>query len=116
MAMGATKGSRLRRFNYLLAWLTLVLFMIFTVTGYGITNPEMVSELTGGILSRGVSLNLHMMIAFPVLALLTVHIVIGAKSALNRFGVEDGKLLYSFLILLGAFALTILALMQYVIL
>jgi Ni,Fe-hydrogenase I cytochrome b subunit len=114
--MGTTNHNRLKRFNHVLAWLTLILFVVFTVTGYGITNPEMVSELTGGILKRGISLNVHMMIAFPVLALLTVHIVIGVKTALNRLGVEDGKLLYSFLILLGALALTVLALMQYVVL
>jgi thiosulfate reductase cytochrome b subunit len=114
--MEKRNSDRFKRFNHLLAWFTLMLFVLFILTGYGITNPKMVNELTGGILTRGVSLNLHMMIAFPVLALLTVHIVIGAKSALARSGVKEGKLLYAFLILLGVFALTLLALMQYVIL
>jgi thiosulfate reductase cytochrome b subunit len=101
------------KLNRVLVWLTLFLFIVFIISGYGITNPEVIRELTGGVFTRAVSLNLHLNLAFPVLVLLTIHILIGAKSALTRWGVKQGKLLNSFLILLGVFAVALLTLMQY---
>jgi hypothetical protein len=104
------------KFNRVLVWLTLVLFIVFIISGYGVTNPELIRELTGGVFTRAISLNLHLKLAFPVLALLTIHVLIGAKSALTRWGVKQGRLLNVFLILLGIFAVTLLLLMQYFVL
>jgi hypothetical protein len=103
------------RFNRLLVWVTLVLFIVFIVFGYGILNPRLVGELTGGVLTRTLSLQLHIDLAFPLLTLLLIHILIGAKSALTRWGIRQGRLLNVFLILLGVLAITLLALMQYLV-
>jgi len=106
----------LTKFNRALVWLTLVLSVVFLISGYGITNPELIRELTGGVFTRAISLNLHLNLAFPVLALLTIHVLIGAKSALARWGVKKGRLLNVFLILLGIFTVALLLLMQYFVL
>jgi hypothetical protein len=111
--MGKVNDRFLTKLNRVLVWLTLVLFVVFTVSGYGITNPELIRELTGGVFTRAISLNLHLHLAFPVLALLTIHILIGAKSALTRWGVKQERLLNAFLILLGVFVAALLILMQY---
>ncbi|HUW48171.1 MAG TPA: hypothetical protein VMW36_05470 [Patescibacteria group bacterium] len=111
--MGKAYDRFLTKLNRVLVWLTLVLFIVFTISGYGITNPELIRELTGGVFTRAISLKLHLNLAFPVLALLTIHILIGAKSALTRWGVKQGRLLNAFLILLGIFAAALLILMQY---
>ena len=100
-------------FNRVLVWLTLVLFIVFIISGYGVTNPELIRELTRGVFTRAISLDLHLNLAFPVLALLTIHVLIGAKSALTRWGVKQERLLNAFLILLGVFAVALLILMQY---
>jgi len=105
-----------KKLNRLLVWPTLVLSVIFVVSGYGITNPGLVTELTGGVLTRAVSLKLHLVLAFPILMLLTIHVLIGAKSALTRWGVKEGILLNVFLLLAGIFTMDLLALMQYFIL
>jgi hypothetical protein len=106
----------LTKFNRVLVWLTLVLSVVFLISGYGITNPELIRELTGGVFTRAISLNLHLNLAFPVSALLTIHVLIGAKSALARWSVKQGRLLNVFLILLGIFTVTLLLLMQYFVL
>jgi thiosulfate reductase cytochrome b subunit len=103
------------RFNRLLVWVTLVLLIAFVIFGYGILNPKVVGELTGGLLTRGVSLQLHIALAFPLLILLLIHILIGARTALTRWGVKQGELLDAFLILLGVFVVTLLAVMQYLV-
>jgi len=113
--MKKTSDYYLIRFNRLLVWLTLILFIAFIIFGYGILNPRLVGELTGGALTRTISLQLHIDLAFPLLTLLLIHILIGAKSALTRWGIRQGRLLNVFLILLGVFAITLLALMQYMI-
>ena len=108
------KRDFITRFNRWLAVPTLVLFIVLAVTGYGITNPAVVGELTGGLLSdRTLSSRIHNTVVFPALVLLMIHILIALRSALLRWGVEDGNLLKAFLILLGIFAMTLLVLMQY---
>lgn len=111
--MEKTGDHYLKKLNRLLVWPTLVLFVIFVISGYGITNPGLVSELTGGVLTRAMSLKLHLALAFPILMLLTIHVLIGAKSALARWGVKEGMLLNVFLLLIGIFTMTLLGLMQY---
>jgi hypothetical protein len=96
---------------------TLVLFMVLAISGYGITNPVVVDELTGGLFSyRDLSLRIHNLVVLPALMLLMIHILIAIRSALVRWGVKDSNLLNVFLILLGAFAVVLLVLMQYLVL
>ena len=90
-----------------------MLFILMTVSGYGILNPGLISELTGGLFNHPFSLNLHKALALPTLTLLMVHILIGLRSALIRWGIKEGKLLDAFLVLLGAFTFTFMLLMQY---
>jgi hypothetical protein len=114
--MEKTKSSRLRKFNRWLVWPTLVLFVIFAVSGYGVINPELTSALTGGLFVRSVSLYLHLNLAFPIMTLVTIHVLIAIKSVLTGWGVKEGRLLYAFLVTLGVFTVILLALMQYFIL
>ena len=112
--MEEEKKDYLKRFNRLLAVPTLVLFIVLAISGYGITNPIVVSELTEGLFyDRYFSLRVHTAVVLPALVLLTVHILIAMRSTLIRWGVRDGNLLNAFLILLGAFAATLLVVMQY---
>lgn len=105
-------GYYLKKFDRILVWSTLVLFVIFAVSGYGIVNPEMVGELTGGILNRSLSLNLHVNLALPVLALLMIHVLVELRFTLIRWGVKDGVMLNVFVIGLGVFCGVLLVLMD----
>jgi hypothetical protein len=91
----------------------LVLFILLAISGYGILNPGLVGELTGGLLNHPFSLKLHMDLILPTLTLLMVHILIALRSVLTRWGIREGKLLDAFLVLLGIFAFTLMVLMQY---
>ncbi len=113
--MGEKGENRLKKFNRLLMWPTLVLFIFLVISGYGISNPTLVNELTGGLFTRAFSFQLHMTLVLPTLTLLTIHVLIAIRASLIRWGIREGKLLDAFLILLGAFALTLIALMQYLI-
>ena len=96
-------------------WPTLVLFIFLVISGYGTLNPGLVSELTGGMFTHAFSLYLHTNLILPTLTLLMVHILIAIRSTLTRWGIREGKLLDAFLVLLGAFALTLMVLMQYLV-
>ena len=112
--MEEEKKDYLKRFNRLLAVPTLVLFIVLAISGYGITNPVVVGELTGGLFAdRYLSLRVHAALVLPALTLLMIHILIAIRSALIRWGVRESNLLNAFLFLLGAFTVTLLVLMQY---
>jgi cytochrome b subunit of formate dehydrogenase len=113
--MEETRENHLQRFNRLLVWPTLVLFILLAISGYGILNPGLVSELTGGLFNHLFSLRLHTALVLPTLTLLMVHVLIGIRSTLTRWGIREGKLLDAFLVLLGAFVLVLIVLMQYLV-
>jgi cytochrome b subunit of formate dehydrogenase len=113
--MGEDKKNYVQRFNRLLVWPTLVLFILLAITGYGILNPGLISELTGGLITHAFSLYLHTSLTLPTLTLLMIHILIAIRSTLTRWGIREGKLLDAFLVLLGAFVITIMLLMQYLV-
>jgi len=93
---------------------TLILFIVLAISGYGITNPAVVGELTGGLFaSRYLSLRIHTAVVLPALSLLTVHVLIAIRSTLIRWGIRENNLLNAFLVLLGAFTVGLLVLMQY---
>jgi hypothetical protein len=108
------KNDYLKRFNRLLTVPTLVLFIVLAISGYGITNPVVVRELTGGLFAdRYLSLRVHSTMVLPALMLLMFHVLIAIRSILIRWGVKDSRLLNVFLILLGVFTVALLVLMQY---
>jgi Ni,Fe-hydrogenase I cytochrome b subunit len=114
--MTKKNNNYLQRFNRLLIWSTVVLFIVFAFSGYGITRPEVTTELTNGIFTRNFSMYLHLHLAGLVLILLLIHVLIGLKIALARWGVEEGKLLNAFIIILGLFVGALIILMQYLML
>jgi len=113
--MGEAGKNYLQRFNRLLVWPTLILFIFLTISGYGILNPGLISQLTGGLFTHAFSLYLHTNLILPTLTLLMIHILIAIRSTLTRWGIKEGTLLDAFLVLLGIFVLTIMVLMQYLV-
>jgi hypothetical protein len=85
------------------------------VSGFGITNPAMTSELTGGVFTPSVSLYLHLNLAAPVLILLMIHVLIGLKNALTRWGIEEGRLLNTVIIALGLFVTALIIVARYLV-
>jgi cytochrome b subunit of formate dehydrogenase len=113
--LGETKKNYLQRFNRLLVWPTLVLLILLAISGYGILNPKLLTELSGGLLTHPLFLSLHTTLALPTLTLIMIHVLIALRSTLTRWGVRSGRLLDAFLVFLGAFVLTLMVLMQYLV-
>jgi hypothetical protein len=111
--MGEHEKNYLQRFNRILVWPTLVLFVFLAISGYGTLNPGLIRELTGGLLTHPLSLYLHTTLVLPTLTLLMIHVLIAMRTILVRWGIREGRLLDSFLVLLGAFVLVLIVLMQY---
>jgi hypothetical protein len=114
--MARKEDDHLQRFNRLLAWFTVVLFALLAISGFGMTNPRLTTLLTGGIFTGEFSMYLHANLAAPVLLLLLIHVLIGMKNALTRWGIEPGRLLNAFLIALGLFVAALIILARYLML
>lgn len=93
----------------------MVLLIIFVISGFGIDNPTMTSDLTGGVFTRSFSLYLHLNLAVPVLILLMIHVLIALKTALTRWGLGEEKLLNVVLIALGLFVTVLIVLARYLV-
>jgi thiosulfate reductase cytochrome b subunit len=110
--MEKRRDHYIRKFNRILILPLVVLSVVFVIAGYGTVNPQLIGELTGGLLNRSISLYLHTVLAFPVLILLAVHILVQLRFALINLGVKDGVLLNIFVIALGIFITTLFLLMD----
>jgi CHASE2 domain-containing sensor protein len=66
----------LKTIKKLIAWLLLAVSLAFLLTGFGITNPELVGPFTVGILSKSWSIRLHEVLWAPFLALLATHVIL----------------------------------------
>jgi len=106
------RNQYIRKLNRILILPLVVLSIIFAVAGYGSVNPQLVGELTGGLLNRARSLYLHTVLAFPVMALLAFHILVQLRFALMSWGVKDGVLLNAFMFALGIFVVILIMLMD----
>ena len=102
----------IRKLNRILILPLVVLSVVFVVAGYGTVNPQLIGELTGGLLNRARSLYLHTVLAFPVMILLAIHILVQLRFALINWGVKDGVLLSFFVIALGIFMTALFLLMD----
>lgn len=112
--MEKKRTSYLAKINRILIWSTFVLFVFYVVCGFGIINSSSVSTLTGGVLNRDRSVYFHTNLTAPVLILLLIHMMIGLRFNMVRWGVREGRLLDAFVVGLGAFFMALFIILQYV--
>lgn len=57
------------------AWLLLAVTAVYLVSGFGITNQDIVGALTGGLLGKALAFRLHDVLWLPFIALLLLHVL-----------------------------------------
>jgi cytochrome b561 len=57
-------------------WIITIFIFFYIVTGFGITEYQIVETLTFGVLSKALSLQLHTLLIYPFIALIILHIFI----------------------------------------
>jgi len=58
--------------------------IIFIITGFGISNYQIIESLTGGTLSKLASFQIHSNLIIPLIVLLVVHIAFTAGKKLKE--------------------------------
>ena len=58
----------------LVAWCLLATALLFLLTGFGISYPQIVDPLTLGLLGKAISFRVHEVLWAPFLLLLIVHV------------------------------------------
>lgn len=96
------------RINRLIVWLLLAFMILLTVTGYGLTKPNLMYSLTGGLIDYWTAQYLHSLLDMPLLLLLLVHVVIEIKFSFTRWGFKSRKLLKVLMLLLGSIFLVMI--------
>jgi len=76
--------------------------IVFFVTGYGLTKPNTIRSLTGGVLNYKTALYLHTLLDVPLFFLLAIHVIIEIKFSLMRWGFKNQKLLNLLILILGS--------------
>lgn len=57
------------------AWLLLAVTAVYLLSGFGITNQDIVGPLTGGFLGKALAFRLHDVLWLPFIALLVLHVL-----------------------------------------
>jgi len=66
------------------SWGSALLLFLFFVSGFGMTKPDLVSSMTGGLVSWRVAYDMHNALHVPLLVAFTFHTFTGLQRALVR--------------------------------
>jgi hypothetical protein len=101
----------LSRLDNVAAWLSAAVLFLYIVSGYGLTRPESIVRLTGGIMTPDLAYTMHNGLYVPLLVVFVFHTFTGLRRALIRttkrkvvagwIAVVAGTLALAYLALLG---------------
>ena len=74
MSIPITVRRRIRVFGRICGWLTMILALFTLLTGYGITQFQIVGPLTFGLLNKAVAQRIDGYTDLPFLALMLIHV------------------------------------------
>jgi cytochrome b subunit of formate dehydrogenase len=74
----------LARIDRYAAWLSAILLFLYFVSGFGMTKPDLVPRMTGGLVSWRVAYDMHNVLHIPLLVVFTFHTFTGLRRALAR--------------------------------
>jgi len=69
----------LLRVKQITKWLLLILTLLFVITGFGITQFQIVEKLTLGLLTKSLSFKIHTSLIIPFLILLFIHVYLSKR-------------------------------------
>jgi len=65
--------------NKIIAYLSLLVILLYLLTGYGMTKSETITKLTFGKLTRSLSHSIHEYLVIPLIILLLLHIILSCN-------------------------------------
>ena len=72
------------RIDRYVAWSSALLLFLFFVSGFGMTKPDLVGSLTGGLVSWRVAYDMHHALQIPLMLAFTFHTFTGLRRVLLR--------------------------------
>jgi len=80
----STLARWLSRVDRWAAWISAGLLFLYVVTGFGMTKPDLVSTMTGGLISWRVAYDMHNVLHIPLIIVFTFHTFTGLRRMLLR--------------------------------
>ena len=74
----------LTRVDRYAAWFSALLLFLYFVSGFGMTKPDLIPRMTGGLISWRVAYDMHNTLHIPLLVVFTFHTFTGLRRALTR--------------------------------
>ena len=114
---GSRKGNRtnsyLRRISRVSAWALLVGIIVLIVSGWGITQTEIIYKASFGLIDRGVANSIHRAIHIPIAVFLLTHVLINVKLLLSPSSQQKAWLTNGILAAVGTGLLILVIYMEY---
>lgn len=66
------------------AWLSAALLLLYLISGFGMTKPLLVEQLTGGVITWRVAYDMHNLLHVPLIIGFTIHTFMGLRRAITR--------------------------------
>lgn len=74
----------LARLDHAAAWISALILVLYIASGYGMTRPDRVYALTGGLMTPGRAVTLHNSLYIPLLITFALHTILGLRRVLIR--------------------------------
>jgi len=96
------------KLNRAIVWVLLFFMILLIISGYGLTKPNLIYSLTGGIIDHWTAAYLHTLLDVPLSLLLLLHVAIEIRFSLTRWGFKNKKLLNLLMLMLGSILLILI--------
>jgi len=63
----------------IVTWLSAVLLVLYVISGFGMTKPELVSEMTGGLITWRVAYDMHNNLYIPLILGFSAHTLLAIR-------------------------------------
>jgi hypothetical protein len=107
------RDALLKRAAQASAWALLAAVIVAIVSGWGITQTDVIYRLTFGLIDRGLADAIHRAANVPLALFFLSHVFINIKLAISRRSPSKGLLTAAILGVVGAALLAIMIYMEY---
>ena len=66
------------------AWLSAALLLLYLISGFGMTKPLLVEQVTGDVITWRVAYDMHNLLHIPLIVGFTIHTFMGLRRAITR--------------------------------
>jgi hypothetical protein len=105
--------SRLKLTARITAWILLFTIIISVLSGWGITRTEIIFNLSGGLVDRGMANSIHRLLQTPMAVVFLIHVLINLRLTIFPQYLHSDRIANALIAIAGVVIMAMVLFMEY---